>query len=375
MNGVSEQVTPPLHAERANPSDFSISLRSYGPAAADGEAGRRQPMRGFEETYTDIVDYIVRITARIWDDQDVGYLHRCYADDIEVVTEDGLKRGRATIIEGVLQHLAAFPDTRVLADEIIWSGDEDAGFATSHRNISVGHHTGMSGLGAPTGRKTVAWGIANCVSRDSYIYEEHEQFDAITFQRQLGMDPHALAREEAAALPLDDFELRFAVADEWLPRGSEPASMGPAPARFDVADFVVRAAHEAWNWRNLSAVDRAYTSAARWHGPSGRAFYGRREIKGFMLSLFSVFPDLTYHADDLYYMGNTADGFRVATRWTIVGTHRGDGLYGPATGRRVHLWGITQQVVEGGRIAEEWTLFNEFEVLKQIYRPEPVTQA
>lgn len=360
--------------ERVNPSDFKISLRSYGPAAG-GEGIRRQPMRGFEDTYTDIVDYIVRITSRIWDDQDVGYLHRCYADDIEVVTEDGVRRGRATIIESVLQHLAAFPDTRVLADEIIWAGDEDIGFFTSHRNISLGHHTGLSGLGASGGRKTVAWGMANCVSLDNYIFEEHEQFDTITFQRQLGMDPHAVAREEAADLPLDEFERRFAAASDWLPCGTEPASMGPAPDEFDVADFVVRAGHEAWNWRNLSAVDRAYATAVHWHGPSGRAFYGRREVKGFMLSLLSQFPDLAYHVDDLYYMGNASEGYRVATRWTIVGTHRGAGLYGPPTGRRVHLWGITQQTVEGGRIVDEWTLFNEFELLKQLYRPEAVTGA
>ena len=29
-------------------------------------------MKGFEDTYVDIVDYIIRITHRIWEDQDVG---------------------------------------------------------------------------------------------------------------------------------------------------------------------------------------------------------------------------------------------------------------------------------------------------------------
>ena len=29
-------------------------------------------------------------------------------------------------------------------------------------------------------------------------------------------------------------------------------------------------------------------------------------------------------------------------RWTALGTHRGYGLYGIPTGRRVHLWGISQ---------------------------------
>ncbi len=365
-------LTPPIVADRSNPSDFSISVRSYGPVAAGGKGRRRQPMRGFEDTYTDIVDYIVRITARIWDEQDVGYLHRCYAEDIRVVTEDGVRVGRAAIIEGVLEHLAAFPDTRVLADEIIWAGDEDVGFATSHRNITIGHHSGLAELGVPTGKKSVVWGIANCVSIENYIFAEHELTDLVTFYRQLGLDPVETARQGAADLSPNDFEGRVAAASDWFTGNAEPLAMGPVPDGFDITDFVTRVAHHAWNWRNLSVVDKAYSPTVRWHGPSGRDFYGRRELKGFMLSMLGSFPDLNYHIDDLYFIGNEREGFRVAVRWTMLGTHRGGGPFGQATGRRVHLWGITQQTVERGLIVEEWTLFNEFEVLEQLCCDEPL---
>ena len=45
---------------------------------------RVQSMRGFDPIYTDIVDYIVRCTHRIWDERDVGliythYTHNCVA--------------------------------------------------------------------------------------------------------------------------------------------------------------------------------------------------------------------------------------------------------------------------------------------------------
>jgi hypothetical protein len=45
---------------------------------------RVQSMRGFDECYTDIVDYIVRCTHKIWDERDVGliythYTHNCVA--------------------------------------------------------------------------------------------------------------------------------------------------------------------------------------------------------------------------------------------------------------------------------------------------------
>ena len=35
---------------------------------------RRMAMRGFEDDYPDIVDYIIRITHRIWEEKEVGYI-------------------------------------------------------------------------------------------------------------------------------------------------------------------------------------------------------------------------------------------------------------------------------------------------------------
>jgi hypothetical protein len=32
------------------------------------------------------------------------------------------------------------------------------------------------------------------------------------------------------------------------------------------------------------------------------------------------------------------------------------------------MWGITQQRITHARVAEEWMVFNEFEVMQQIYR-------
>src|SRR5262245_64647602 len=67
--------------ERVMPKDFSIAFEVGNGAWKPGvERGpRRQSMRGFEDTYVDIVDYIVRITHRIWEDQDIGYIYDTYS--------------------------------------------------------------------------------------------------------------------------------------------------------------------------------------------------------------------------------------------------------------------------------------------------------
>ena len=39
---------------------------------------RVQSLRGFDDCYTDIVDYIVRCTHKIWDERDVGLIYSHY---------------------------------------------------------------------------------------------------------------------------------------------------------------------------------------------------------------------------------------------------------------------------------------------------------
>ena len=60
------------------------------------------------------------------------------------------------------------------------------------------------------------------------------------------------------------------------------------------------------------------------------------------------------------------DGDYVATRYTISGTHDGDLMGTPPTGKDVAFTGITISRCEGGRIAEEWELTDTVGLLGQI---------
>jgi predicted ester cyclase len=140
---------------------------------------------------------------------------------------------------------------------------------------------------------------------------------------------------------------------------------------FDVEHFVRALFHETYNRRDLSAIDRAYAKNVRWHAASNREGYGRADVRAMARALMATFPDLGLQVDEVYWMGNEAEGFSVAVRWSALGTHRGFGLYGAPTGRRVHLWGLSQLYIADGRITEDWMLFNEFDVLAQLLRDDP----
>lgn len=57
-------------------------------------------------------------------------------------------------------------------------------------------------------------------------------------------------------------------------------------------------------------------------------------------------------------------GDRVATAFTFQGTHSGELMGVPATGRRVTVHGTIHSRVEDGRIVEEWEILD----LDTLYR-------
>jgi predicted ester cyclase len=353
--------------------DFTISVRSRRSrdlrAADQGE--RVQPMRGFEDTYVDIVDYIIRITDRIWEDQDVGYIYDTYAPGCFVYDDSGAHIGVERIVSGTMSSIHAFPDATHVADDVIWAGNDEEGFVTSHRYVNTAHHLGAWRWGPATGRKINLWGIANCVVRENEIYEEWVLYNMCSRLSQVGVDLRWAAREYGN-------ELATVRADRHLPEVARldgprhPQYYPDSTAdHFDVEHFARKLWHDLYNRRDLSAVDRAYSSTVRWNGTSDRVGYGRGDVRGQACALLATFPDLAMYVDEVYWMGNDTDGYRVSLRWTALGTHRGYALYGAPTGRRVHLWGISQLYVSDFRITEEWSCFNEFDVLAQLLADEP----
>lgn len=357
--------------KRTMPSDFSIAVRPGAGATLGGVnygGERRQSMEGFEDTYTDIVDYIVRITHRIWEDQDIGYIYDTYAQGCRLYDDSGVKFGVERLIDGTTQSINTFPDCRHYADDVIWAGSDTEGFVTSHRAINIGHHTGPWRWGPPTGRRLETWVMANCVVWQNEIYEEWVLYNTAAKLQQLGINVAEAARtyaREGGLVPVSERPSSEALR---LVGGRKPIAL-PEPdnkAGFDVEGSVRALWHNVFNRRDLSTIDRFYAENVRWHGTTNRTGYGRSDVRAMARSLLATFPDLGVQVDEVYWMGNDTDGYSISVRWSGAGTHRGFGLYGKPTGRRAHLWGMSQLYVMHGRIVEEWSLFNEFDVIAQL---------
>ena len=360
----------PLGAPRPNPADFAISLR--GRFGSDQQlhrpGARRQSMRGFESGYADIVDYIVRATHRVWEEKDVGYIYELYKHNCVVQDDAGLIFGRDRVVENTIQFVSAMPDIRLLAAEIIWAGDDEVGFHTSHRTLVTGTNTGWSAFGPPTGRRVQFWLTANCVAIANEIFQEHVIYNTASLVRQLGLDVTETARRLTRDLPAEAFAETAGEPHRLLGQG-KPEHMPPADTtRHDPEDFIRRMFHYVWNWRMVGMTRDFFAPTMRYYGPGDRTVIGLGDYQAHVMATLAMFPDLALAVDDVYWMGNEAEGYAVAARWSAAGTHRGHGVFGVPTGRPVRMWGISQFDIRYGRVQEEWTMFNDFQLLQQIQR-------
>jgi steroid delta-isomerase-like uncharacterized protein len=83
----------------------------------------------------------------------------------------------------------------------------------------------------------------------------------------------------------------------------------------------------------------------------------RQEI----MRLRSVFPDIGMTTIHLL-----ADGDKVVEHYQFRGTHRGEFMGVPATGKRVESSGITIARIANGKLAERWNSSDKYGILQQL---------
>ena len=371
-NGDGEKTAVPL-SRRHMPTGYGISLQRYMNRGTPEETripqdyGPAQSMRGFEETYRNIIDYIVRITYRIWEDREVEYIGDTYSSTSRVFDDYGLQFGNRKIIDDTHHTTGAFSDIELIADEIVWAGDDEIGYHTSHRTIIRGTNDGDSKYGPATHRPIDVLVIANCVALENEIFLEHVLYNNSSMLQQLGHDLDEIVPRLVAAPPAgwprsDDVWQQLRAAT----RPAQPISVAAPIDGFDVDRFARTNFDALWNRRDFDVLQHAYAQDFAFAGPTDRAFSGAGAYRELLHALHTAFPDLELQVDEVYWMGNDDDGYLTSERWSATGTHTGPGLYGEPTGKSVQIWGITQHEIRDGRIQREWMLFNELDLMMQL---------
>ncbi|MEL7234988.1 MAG: ester cyclase, partial [Chloroflexota bacterium] len=224
--------------------------------------------------------------------------------------------------------------------------------------------------GPPTGRRVNYRAVADCFVRENTIVEEWLARDELSLVHQLGLDPVKTAKEMARKEA--DSGGTFPTAAD-VERGvgqlpPEPAPEAPADD-FSPEHFIRSMIHEMWNWRLLNKVREYFAENLAAESASMRKMNSRNEYQSYMLSLLSAFPNLSMTVEHFCVVGDSEIGYRTATRWRMRGTHTGYGIYGEPTGNPINIMGMSHHLIHEGKIQREWTVFDEFVLLKQIHRP------
>lgn len=97
------------------------------------------------------------------------------------------------------------------------------------------------------------------------------------------------------------------------------------------------------------------------HAIPPAADYGIEGSKQSVMMLRKAFPDIKYTVEDMI-----EEGDKIVARWTAHGTHKGEFMGIPPTGKQVTFTGIEIIRIEGDKAVEEWEELDRAGLMQQL---------
>jgi len=283
-----------------------------------------------------------RVLDEVWNGQRLDRLDELVVQDY---VDHAALLGQAPGLAGAKQtwatYIAAFADTRIWFEDLVAEDDKVA-----VRYSGAGTHQGELQAIPATGKGIRASSISIFRLSDGKIVDKWEQWDRLGLLQQLGAIPGMA--HEARSSP-----------EPGAPEAGR-ASREPSMSTEENKAVVRRFHEEVFNERKVDRADELFTEDYVDHGALPGQAPGlagaKRKWAGYIDGI-----DGSIWTEDLL-----AEGDRVAARWTVEGTHRGDLLGIAATGRRFRLGGISIYLVADGKIAEQWEQLDRLGLLQQL---------
>ena len=309
------------------------------------------------QPYTDPDDFIREVTDRIWVQRDVSYIVDNYEPDSIVHGGLGTVIGRDGVIDGSLMRIAGSPQHVGQAEDVVWEARGDDAFLSSHLVFSSDENL-VDGRIKRIRKRT----IANCLYRRGRMVEEWVVRDELADVLQRGLDPDEVARGQ---------RFRGYEGSMTKPAPSDVLTAGDSGPRPDdfrpECEMVLEFLQEVWNGRHYQKVTDYMVRDLFLHTVGDQTIVRPDGYQRDLLALVAPFPDAQFAVRDVQI--NSAEryaGMRIAVMWTMHGTYRGTPAFGPLTNRPIDLLGVSQFLVQDGRIVREVRVFDEIALRAQI---------
>jgi steroid delta-isomerase-like uncharacterized protein len=125
--------------------------------------------------------------------------------------------------------------------------------------------------------------------------------------------------------------------------------------------LALRGITEVWSQGKLEVIDEIYDPSFVYHEPYAGDIHGLEGLRQLVMMYRTGYPDLVFTSEDLI-----VEGDMVAQRWSCAGTHQGELMGIPATGKRTTTSGVNILRFENGKAVEEWSNWDALGWLQQL---------
>ena len=297
----------------------------YQTASADTEANKAISRRDFEEALNqgnvEVYDEIIASDA---------ILHTVSGD---IIGLDAIKGFTSMIF-------TAFPDINFSIEDMVAEGD-----MVVTRWTNTGTQQGEY-MGIPaTGISTAGTGMSIHRITDGKIQELWLFADDLGMLQQLGVMPATR----------DSYD--------WGEQSQVTGDTGDPESNKTIFQHMF---DEVFVKGNIDLIDEVFAADFIMHDPvSPMEIKGPQGYKQLNNMYFIAFPDIEFVNDDII-----AEGDIVVGRWTITGTHEGEFMGIPATGRRITTTGVSIFRFADSKIVETWASYDALGMMMQLTTPE-----
>jgi len=111
----------------------------------------------------------------------------------------------------------------------------------------------------------------------------------------------------------------------------------------------------------MKAIDEMCSPNIVWHDVGGQEIRGIKDFKKSMGEFYDAFPDNHFTIEDMF-----TEGDKVAVRYKVTATHKGEFMGIPPTNKKVTIWAIEIDRIVGGKAAEGWIMFDTLSFMQQL---------
>lgn len=119
--------------------------------------------------------------------------------------------------------------------------------------------------------------------------------------------------------------------------------------------------YEVLNGGNMDLADQVIAADSVSHEVPPEYPSGLEGWKQYFTDFRAAFPDLHFTVEE-----TIAEGDKVVCRCTLRGTHRGDFMGIPATGKQVVVTGVDVGHFANGKGVEHWAYYDELGMMQQL---------